>query len=130
MRAHIVLAHPEPQSFNSQLVSEATESLQKSGWTVSVSDLYGMNFDPCERPKFFPDRQDSARFNVQAEQRHASDRGTFPQEIKDEIARLDASDLLILQYPMWWHLPPAMLKGWFDRVFFVIWRGVHKLQAL
>ena len=33
-----------------------------------------------------------------------------------EIARLDQADLLILQYPMWWHLPPAMLKGWFDRV--------------
>jgi len=33
-----------------------------------------------------------------------------------EIARLDQADLLVLQYPMWWHLPPAMLKGWFDRV--------------
>jgi hypothetical protein len=33
------------------------------------------------------------------------------------IARLDASNLLILQYPMWWHLPPANLKGWYDRVF-------------
>jgi NAD(P)H dehydrogenase (quinone) len=43
-------------------------------------------------------------------------KGTFPQEIKGEIERLDASDLLILLYPMWWHLPPAMLKGWFDRV--------------
>jgi NAD(P)H dehydrogenase (quinone) len=37
--------------------------------------------------------------------------------VKAEIARLDAADLVILQYPMWWHLPPAMLKGWFDRVF-------------
>ena len=33
-----------------------------------------------------------------------------------EIAKLDRADLLILQYPMWWHLPPAMLKGWLDRV--------------
>jgi NAD(P)H dehydrogenase (quinone) len=37
--------------------------------------------------------------------------------VKAEIAHLEAADLLILQYPMWWHLPPAMLKGWFDRVF-------------
>ena len=29
---------------------------------------------------------------------------------------MDRADLLVLQYPMWWHLPPAMLKGWFDRV--------------
>jgi NAD(P)H dehydrogenase (quinone) len=29
---------------------------------------------------------------------------------------MDRANLLVLQYPMWWHLPPAMLKGWFDRV--------------
>ena len=38
------------------------------------------------------------------------------EAISAEIDRLDRADLLILQYPMWWHLPPAMLKGWFDRV--------------
>jgi NAD(P)H dehydrogenase (quinone) len=36
--------------------------------------------------------------------------------VTDELAILDRADLLVLQYPMWWHLPPAMLKGWFDRV--------------
>ncbi len=36
--------------------------------------------------------------------------------MRDEIALLDRADLVILQFPMWWHLPPAMLKGWFDRV--------------
>jgi NAD(P)H dehydrogenase (quinone) len=40
----------------------------------------------------------------------------MPPEVAAEIERLDRSDLLILQYPMWWHLPPAILKGWFDRV--------------
>src|ERR1700736_2657311 len=34
----------------------------------------------------------------------------------DELALMDRADLLVLQYPMWWHLPPAMLKGWLDRV--------------
>lgn len=116
MQAHIVLAHPEPRSFNGRLVAVAQESLQSFGWEVTVSDLYGMNFDPCERPAFYPDRKDGERFNVQAEQRHASETGTFPHEIKEEIERLDAADLLILQYPMWWHLPPAILKGWYDRV--------------
>ena len=116
MQAHIVLAHPEPLSFNSQLATVAKESLRVDGWKVSVSDLYGMNFDPCERPEFFAEPKDSKRFNVQAEQRHASEKRTIPQEIKDEIKRLDSADLLILQYPMWWHLPPAILKGWYDRV--------------
>jgi NAD(P)H dehydrogenase (quinone) len=116
MHAHIVLAHPEPRSFNGQLVTVAKDSLQNAGWKVSVSDLYGMNFDPCERPEFYLCRKNNTRFNVQGEQRHASDKGTFPKEIKDELERLDSSDLLILQYPMWWHLPPAILKGWYDRV--------------
>ena len=40
-----------------------------------------------------------------------------PLDVAAEIALLDRADLLILQYPMWWHLPPAMLKGWIDRVF-------------
>jgi len=43
--------------------------------------------------------------------------GALPAFVAEELERLDAADLLILQYPMWWHMPPAMLKGWFDRVF-------------
>jgi NAD(P)H dehydrogenase (quinone) len=54
---------------------------------------------------------------VQSEQRHASEHGTIPVDIAAEIALLDRADLVIIQYPMWWHLPPAMLKGWLDRVF-------------
>lgn len=116
MHAHIVLAHPEPKSFNANLAAVSRRALEDLGWTVSVSDLYAMGFDPCERAEHFPDRQDPGRFNAQNEQRHAGKIGTLPTEIKDEIARLDQSDLVILQYPMWWHLPPAMLKGWLDRV--------------
>lgn len=117
MHAHIVLAHPEPKSFNGHLTNVAKQSLQNEGWTVSVSDLYEMNFDPCERFDYYSSPKDDSRFNVQAEQRHASDQGTIPKDVQNEIDRLDAADLLILQYPMWWHLPPAILKGYFDRVF-------------
>ena len=76
-----------------------------------------MGFDPCERAAHFAAARIRERFDAQAEQRHASDAGTLPPSVTDEIARLDRADLLVLQYPMWWHLPPAMLKGWFDRVF-------------
>lgn len=116
MQAHIVLAHPESQSFNAHLAHVAGRSLAAQGWGVSVSDLYGMGFDPCERAEHYASRQQPQRFDVQAEQRHASDGGTIPRMVADEIARLDRADLLILQYPIWWHLPPAMLKGWLDRV--------------
>ena len=75
-----------------------------------------MGFDPSERPEHYAARRQEDRFDVQAEQHHASERRTIPPEVAAEIERLDRADLLILQYPMWWHLPPAMLKGWFDRV--------------
>ena len=117
MHAHFVLAHPEPQSFNAHLTRSGIDALEAEGWTTSVSDLYAMGFDPCERPEFFPNRVEPGRFDVQSEQRHASETKTLPKAVIDELALLDRADLLVLQYPMWWHLPPAMMKGWFDRVF-------------
>jgi NAD(P)H dehydrogenase (quinone) len=117
MQAHFVLAHPEPQSFNAHLVRSGATALEAAVWTVSTSDLYAMDFDPCEGPLHFAQRIGPDRFDAQAEQRHASETETLPEVVVEELARLDRADLLILQYPMWWHLPPAMLKGWFDRVF-------------
>jgi NAD(P)H dehydrogenase (quinone) len=116
LHAHFVLAHPEPRSFNAHLVRSGAEALEQDGWTTSVSDLYAMGFDPCERAEFFESRVATDRFDVQSEQRHASETKTLPKAVTDELALMDRADLLVLQYPMWWHLPPAMLKGWFDRV--------------
>lgn len=117
MHAHIVLAHPEPASYNAHLAARARHALETGGWSVSVTDLYAAGFDPCEGPVHYPQRHEPARFDAQAEQRHASERGTLPAEVRREIDCLDRAELLILQYPMWWHLPPAILKGWMDRVF-------------
>jgi NAD(P)H dehydrogenase (quinone) len=116
MHAHLVLAHPEQNSFNAHLVRSGVEALEAAGWTTTVSDLYAMGFDPCERRGHFTERLNPTRFDVQAEQRHASENGMLPGHVYEELARMDRADLLVLQYPMWWHLPPAMLKGWFDRV--------------
>ncbi len=117
MHAHFVLAHPEPQSFNAHLVAAGSAALQAAGWTTSVSDLYAMGFDPCERAEHFTSRAAPDRFDAQSEQRHASQTNALPNVVLNEIALLDRADFVVLQYPMWWHLPPAMLKGWFDRVF-------------
>lgn len=115
--AHIVLAHPEPLSYNAHLAELARATLAAEGWSVTLCDLYAMGFDPCERAEHYAPRRDPGRFDVQAEQHHASTGGAIPGIVRDEIERLDQADLLVLQYPMWWHLPPAMLKGWMDRVF-------------
>jgi len=116
LRAHVVLAHPEPKSFNAHLAAVARETLVAQGWDVSISDLYSDGFDPCERAEHYQGRLNTERFDVQAEQSHASAQGSIPEPVAREIAALDQADLLIFQYPMWWHLPPAMLKGWLDRV--------------
>jgi NAD(P)H dehydrogenase (quinone) len=68
-----------------------------------------MGFDKCERAQHFAERTAPGRFDVQAEQRLASESGSQPLEVLAELARMDRPDVLVLQYTMWWHLPPAML---------------------
>ena len=96
MHAHVVLAHPEARSFNAHLALVAQRALEAQGWSISLSDLYGMAFDPCERAEHYTERQKPDRFDVQAEQRHASDRSSIPAVVADEIDQLGRADLLIL----------------------------------
>jgi len=117
VKAHFVLCHPEPRSFNANLVHLGAATLQQQGWEVTITDLYQEGFDPLEAISHYPDPKEPGRFDAQLEQRHASDTGTIPAEVERQLDFLEACDLLVVQYPMWWHLPPAILKGWMDRVF-------------
>lgn len=117
MHALIVHCHPEPASFNAALTDVARETLRGLGHTVEISDLYAENFDPVERAAHYPERVDPEQFSALNEQRHASRHGRLPGDVRREIDRLERADLVVLQFPLWWHAQPAMLKGWFDRVF-------------
>lgn len=117
MHALIVHCHPEPTSFNAALAAIAGETLTAAGATVEVSDLYAEGFDPVEGPAHYARRADATRFAPLTEQRHASEHGALPADVSREIARLERAKLVVLQFPLWWHAQPAMLKGWFDRVF-------------
>ena len=117
MHAHIVFAHPEPKSFNGALADIADETLAAQGMTVTRSDLYAECFDPVEGPAHYDSRADAHYFSALTEQRHAGNERTRAPEVQREIDRLTAADLVILQFPLWWHAQPAILKGWFDRVF-------------
>jgi len=117
MHALIVLAHPEPRSFNAALKDTAAATLERAGHTVEVSDLYAEGFDPVEGPDKYTRRREPDRFAPLVEQREAWQSETLPAEVRREIGRLERADLLILQFPLWWHAQPAILKGWFDRVF-------------
>lgn len=116
MHTLIVHCHPEPASFNAALRDVAVSALESLGHAVEVSDLYAQGFDPVERASHYAHRTDADTFAALAEQRHASRTGSLPPEIRREIARLERADVVILQFPLWWHGQPAMLKGWFDRV--------------
>ena len=117
MHVLIVHCHPEPASINAGLSDIASQTLREAGHEVEISDLYAARFDPVERAEHYLCRTDETFFSALAEQRHAHEAAGFPADIRREIDRLEQADLVILQFPLWWHGPPAMLKGWFDRVF-------------
>jgi NAD(P)H dehydrogenase (quinone) len=117
MNVLIVLAHPEPQSFNAHLASLARDTFLEGGHGVQLSDLYASEFEPCEAGRHFAVRCNPDRFDAQAEQRFHWEQGTLPSEVAREAERILWADLVILQFPLWWFGLPAILKGWMDRVF-------------
>ncbi|WP_112310511.1 NAD(P)H-dependent oxidoreductase [Pseudogemmobacter bohemicus] len=112
----IVTAHPEPASFNQALSTRAASALRAAGHQVVLSDLCAEGFDPAAGWHDFTAAADPDRFHYQSEQANACRNAGFAPEIAREQARLEAADLLILQFPLWWGGPPAILKGWIDRV--------------
>lgn len=117
MNALIIFCHPEPASFTGAMKDTAVETLQRMGYDVEVSDLHGEGFDPVEKSDHYSMRWDPDRFSSMDEQRYASKNDAIPDDVCREIDRLERADLVVLQFPLWWHSQPAMLKGWFDRVF-------------
>lgn len=117
MNSHILLAHPEPKSFNGHLAELSRETMSAAGGNHTLSDLYTMDFDPREGPWHYPQRADDTVFHAQSEQRASAEHGRIPEDVSEEIQRLLACDLLIVHFPLWWFGPPAILKGWMDRVF-------------
>ena len=117
MHALIVSASPEPKSTNARLAAAADTALRSAGWTVEKLDLYAEFFDPVEAPRHYRDRAEAKYFDAQIEQRAAFEERHLPEDIRASVRRLNDANLLILQYPLWWFGTPAILKGWFDRVF-------------
>lgn len=101
MRALVVLAHPLSDSLCAHLAHKAIDALRARGATVDVLDLYAEEFQPA----------------LTAAERRLH--YTTPEPGPDIVAlqqRLVAADVLVLVFPTWWFSMPAMLKGWFDRV--------------
>jgi len=116
MHVLIVHAHPEPLSFNAAMTRTAADTLEASGHTVEVSDLYAMQFNPVAGWHDFPQAADPSFLHYQREQKDAFERQAYAPEIAREHDKLTRADLVIFQFPVWWRSSPAILKGWFDRV--------------
>lgn len=113
----IVYAHPDGASLNGALKDVAIEQLRELGHRVLVSDLYAMNWKAAFDGRDFLDRQDAARLSLVAESGHAYATGTQTPDVAAEQEKLAAADAVVFQFPLWWFSPPAILKGWVERVF-------------
>ena len=101
MKILLVFAHPGAGSLNAAIRDRAIAALEKAGHAVDLCDLYAENFDPVltagERAAYFDEAANRARTAAYVE-------------------RLFAAEGLVFVFPTWTLGPPAILKGFFDRV--------------
>lgn len=98
MKILIILAHPDRASFNHAIADVCIEALQKSGHDIQFHDLYNEGFDPILPPEEIPKE------------------GDLDYAIERHCTELAESDGIVVIHPNWWGQPPAILKGWVDRV--------------
>lgn len=101
MNILFVIAHPLENSLCSALSNHAIKKLNTLGHNVVIENLYANQFNPVltarERKTYYQSFYDLSN-------------------VHDEIAKLKKAEALVLVFPTWWFGFPAILKGWFDRV--------------
>ncbi|XP_057554286.1 ribosyldihydronicotinamide dehydrogenase [quinone] isoform X3 [Hippopotamus amphibius kiboko] len=113
----IVYAHQEPTSFNGSLKDVAVAELSRQGCTVTVSDLYAMDFEPRATRKDITGALCNPEFfSYGVEVYEACKKQSLASDIIEEQRKIQEADLLIFQFPLYWSSVPAILKGWMDRV--------------
>ncbi|HXX54904.1 MAG TPA: NAD(P)H-dependent oxidoreductase [Methanoregula sp.] len=98
MNISVILGHPRPGSFNHAIAAAVITTLEESGHTVRFHDLCLEGFDPL-----LPAGEIA--------------RGAaLPPVILRHCREIAEADGLVIIHPDWWGMPPAILKGWIDRV--------------
>jgi NAD(P)H dehydrogenase (quinone) len=98
MKILVLLGHPDQNSFNHAIASVVCESLRDNGHTVIFHDLYAEKFDPVLTKEEIP-----------------AD-APIPEAISRHCAELRSAEGIVIVHPNWWGQPPAVMKGWIDRV--------------
>jgi NAD(P)H dehydrogenase (quinone) len=101
MNVLYVYCHPLPESFHAAIRKEALAGLGEAGHAVDLCDLYAEKFDPVMSAEERRDYHDTSRNQAR---------------VADYVRRLREAQALICQFPVWSFGPPAMLKGWLDRL--------------
>ncbi|WP_454887839.1 NAD(P)H-dependent oxidoreductase [Sphingomonas oryzagri] len=100
LRHVVILCHPAKESFCASIAQTYCETVRVSGQEATLRDLYAMGFDPVLKDD---------------ECHRGSDRPIAP-DIQAELEMIAGAATFVLIYPIWFALPPAMLKGYIDRV--------------
>ena len=98
MKTLVILGHPDPDSFNHAIARKVCEILCHNGHSVVFHDLCAEGFDPVLTKEEIP--QD----------------GVVPPVIQRHCEELRTAEGIVVVHPNWWGQPPAVLKGWIDRV--------------
>jgi len=98
MNILVILAHPANGSFNHAIASVTIDTLKKNGYNVFFHDLYAELFDPVLYSAEIPKNS------------------RISEEIEVHCKELVSCIGLVIIHPNWWGQPPALLKGWIDRV--------------
>ena len=103
MKTLVVHCHPNPQSFNAALFGAACDALRQGGQELRTIDLYAEGFDPV----------------MKRDERMAylDNPGLIEARVQAHVDAVRWAEHLVFVYPVWFHGPPAMLKGWLERVF-------------
>ena len=103
MRVMVLHAHPLETSYNRSLYNTVLETLRAKGHEVDPIDLYAENFNPVLS------REDRLLYHDVPE--------NITPELKPYVDRLMAAEGLVIVHPVWNYGFPAILKGYFDKVF-------------
>lgn len=97
----LILANPVIKSFDHALADAYADVVRSYRQDVEIRDLNALGFDPV----------------LKAHERPGAATPVLAPDVEAEVAEIAASDAIVLVYPIWFGGPPAILKGYVDRVF-------------